>query len=344
MECKYCKANWEGELDVYVCPFCGEDLREERDPSRKTPDFNFTWGLIHADTLRKSRGPVNLSLRDQALIFFVKSCQENPENAVYTSAFLCQYPDPSENLLALDQQYLEPWMVWKDMDPAESLTLSLLCWAMKKQDIAAGLRFFWLLTQENLTPADTETLAVHLMEDWQHAGQGLSDIVQAAFLACENRPVSAGRILASAARGKKLKIFSWKEMERYTGIPGDPEGRIQFVKEAAEHVSQNGLEPVLEGLYRPLQNPDRLFDHLPLLTEEIVPVLKENQADWIEITMHMLKNEQMLRGIHLVLQQIKNSHPELESQLEPLLKLHYEKVYMKSYDWIGATDFAIRAD
>lgn len=345
MECKYCKSKWhtEPETTSSFCPFCGEDLRTDKQKKEDKKGFDYTWGLLHEDTLKKNPNTKNTALRDLALDSYRKAAASKPDDAVHAAAFLQRYPWSSQGLQQILQQSNEPAGLIQslgEVQEADRAALQILLEAAVSGSERSALRFLFCLDQicktADIPDSQTEPLL-------SAAASGIHNhpLVLAQIQRMQGCYQQAAQELCTGLKTERLILDDPDLFFAWSGLAKNPEDRISQLQQAlTKQDAEMKMRSILNALYHPLSQAGHEFDHLNEAISLVTSDLDDHQQLFTDLTRKMLERRENLRGIHLCLQQLKNQGV-LTSQIEDLLNLHYEKVYMVPYEKIQETDYIL---
>lgn len=344
MKCPNCKREWKTEPKtepVNRCPFCSSVIDQRKEPQTKEP-FYFTWGLIFEENLRKAGRSAAVTDFVSALDNYLKAIEENPSFSDRVADFIIQYPQFSEQTLKAIP-VPDNFMNTYDKFPALSKQIIwLYLKAISEKTPEAPLK---LIRYISGTAADRQETIIILSDliyssdNWKNDPKYfLSMNAQVALLQGEYR--TAVRMIKEILHAQEARLIAVSPGLLYelTGIPESLNERIEWIESA---VKNRQITPMIQGFVRPLKDPDHKFDQLQMIDQEVISLITENFDEFESLLTHMVEKETALSGIHLFVQQLDRMQILPDKPFDPLLELHYQKVYMKPYSWITETDYVI---
>ncbi len=338
MQCPDCQTVLKPAAQLKTCPICGHIFES----SQTKPSFEKTWGLICQEELRKHPSPQKfeetwnwykqdlerhpkdpIALRDAAR--FLKTCSSYSTLPILWPSWMDRSNLPQSVLAYWPQA---PWIAF--------LWLSMLA-----GDGSSGLQLYWLNDPE-------------VRNDLRQALQSLTELKQEETLFTSDQAMLS--LLASALKGEgaqarqifrflqkmdpeeELILTTPKAFELLSGVSTTLDGRLHDLQGFATLEKSEDLEVDLNFLYRPLTINPVSFDHLNCLPEEYIAFLISHKEAWQQKTYAMIQADTVLRGIHLALQTIQSTHPELESICQSLLEAQYIKAYLRPFEQIEKSD------
>ncbi len=333
MECKNCHAKfgWEPkEFILLECPFCSSSLETEPAAPEK-PSFDWTWGDIFAQNLKKSRN-TSQSDYDQTLSYYVKGWKENPAYGWMLADFLEQTTLTNKQT----KELILPELSDSSLPEKQLAAVSVLVHSCQKKDRAAYEKLIHL--DSCLSDPDVHQLVEQIssMPEFQTKIPSAKAIA----LAREGKQKDAARLIFESMEldhDMKFYLLSDQEYALFTGCSLDAKERVEQVRNALKKETVN-MDAVVQLLARPVEPEQQAFDHLNDSLDLALPYIREHQTEFFAAVRKVMKQGGILRGFHLLLTLLKTTEPEMSDQIAPLLDLQYEKVYMKPYDWISKTD------
>ncbi|MCF0258505.1 MAG: hypothetical protein HUJ54_01470 [Erysipelotrichaceae bacterium] len=349
MDCSLCKISWKAEdLNSFdFCPFCGQPLGgSARKPSKES--FHYVWGTMHEETLRKKKGPFDQRTAGLALENYLQAVKEDSKYSAGLAAFLEKWPVESPLLEDIEK----PASVF-GLAALEQLPLRIRAAAwlygrgLIENSPQCGQRLLILL--KNSLPEDAFFSTVKVLRESMEASGLLNDsgsqtlALKAAFHAALKEYPQATRLLCHALNGAKSPVWisSPRVFEDYCGLPSNPDQKADYIRLQLE---KGCLKNALNCLFRPTSCEGREFEHQSMVFEQTAEAVIRDFGSFEAVCRKWLNEKMFLRGMHLFLQMMLNGRPELKDPLQPLLDLHYEKVYMQPYSWIEKTDWMISRD
>ena len=346
MDCNQCRVSWKAEHEnqFEYCPFCAGKLPNPSKRQEKE-SFYFVWGSMHEETLRKSKAEFDEAIARQALENYLKAVLEDSRYCFDVAAFLETWPldDPSLDEIEMPATIfgLE---AFQNLDRPIRAAAWLYGRGMVENHPESGQRLLHLL-KAHLSEPEFEKTAMALEAAFHACGllDGKASQIQAlkaAFAADLKQYDQACDHLCMALNDQKGPVLIFKDqvIEQYTGIPFELEKRISYIQEQLE---RSNLKNALNALYRPVSAPGHEFDHQNAVFEQAALAIENDFEQFEAVSKEWLDQKMFLRGMHLFLQMMANARPERKEKLQPLLDLHYEKVYMQPFAWIEKTDWSI---
>lgn len=347
MKCSNCHAEWEtapSGKKLEFCPFCGHPLERIRKNSQEKDSFDFVWGSIYEDSFRKSGGK-DASLFKQTIDSYLKALPGSMRKADTVADLLRDYPEQK-----LDEKQAAELEHLAETNQEDGLASALYIESFLSGNPAAASKLVFHQQEQirngNLTRED----ALNLMTEKLYQNPDFNpSIPQAAILNAwvsrlqNDRKHMLENLLKAfdidEVTEESLYLLSSGELGRWLNLDGTLEGRRHSFE---KHLKDEDLDGMLEDVLRPLYKEEgREYEHQNEQVSEMIPLIREHADEFENKLKAVIASESMLAGTHLALQQLKSLEPSLEPMAERLLKLHYEKVYMKPYSWVQKTDFKV---
>ena len=340
MKCPDCKTVLKPEAQLKTCPICGHIFES----SQTKPSFEKTWGLICQEELRKHPSSQKfeetwnwykqdldhhpndpISLRDAAC--FLKTYGSYATSPISWPSWMERFTLP-QSILAYGSQ--DSWIVF--------LWLSMLA-----GDGSSGLQLYWLndpslrkdLKQALQTWAEKGQKGIEFLST---VDETMLYLLASALKGKGTEARKAFRYLQKMSPNEELILTTPKAFELLSGVPTTLDGRLHELQASTALDKSRNLDVDLNLLYRPLTIDPVSFDHLNGLPEEYIAFLTSHQEAWKHETYAMIQADTVLRGIHLALQTIQSTHPELKSICQSLLEAQYIKAYLRPFEQIEKSD------
>ncbi|WP_304684626.1 hypothetical protein [Ileibacterium valens] len=354
MKCSNCHNEWKTEPKMPepdICPFCGFWLNQKKQTNRKEP-FYFTWGLIHEEKLRKSLHNPEEADYQQALDNFSIAFAEQKNLGDRIADLMVDYPQYAANNLKYfpdssqdDRLSVLKGNLSEDQFPIAALYLE----ALEAGSPTAGIKLMNFLKSRLDDQKVIDILISLIYSDlsWMEHSENYLALSAGMALLQKNYSLAVLEMKNLLnANESRLMILNDSLFNSLMGLPTDLAARIEMVgafvdKGSDQQLSRDDLNQLIQLLCRPLEEDENKFAVLESVDEKVIHLLEDHKEEAASILEEMITSEVALSGTHLLMQQLSNASKDLKTQLEPVLKKHYEKVYMKPYSWIAETDYTI---
>lgn len=298
MKCSRCKTELGAADKLNICPVCANPL--ELNPK---PSFALTWAQIEESALQKKPGHAQF---ENVWKRYEEAMRDNPDDTLEAIRFLKRYPKLAEG--KPDSQ-------------------TLLMQSLKKRSYVCALELFFQDEKSHDEMAQIIAALPQVSEEMA--------MLKAAIEGDDRSARSHLRTILGMEDAAPIVIDSIEARRLLTFGADDLETRKEQINAAAE---AGGIDHLIELLCRPLANEDEAFNHLANLNESVLDRLEQTQNEWESHLAQNLNADCNLRGIHLVCQMLKNARPAFETTVDRLLKLQYEKAYLRPFEEVAATD------
>ena len=298
MKCSRCKTELGAADKLKICPVCANPL--ELNPK---PSFALTWAQIEESTLQKKPGRIQF---DNVWKRYAEAMKDNPDDTLEAIRFLKRYPK---------------------FAAAKPDSQTLLADGIAKGSYVCALELFY---QDEHSYNDI----ARIIADLPQVGEEMA-MLQAAVQGDDCGAREHLRTILGMEDGAPLVIDSIEARRLLTFGADDLQQRKEQINSAA---AAGDIDHLIELLSRPLAHEEEAFDHLANLNESVLDRLEQTQSEWESHIARNLNADCNLRGIHLLCQMLKNARPAFEPAVDRLLKLQYEKAYLRPFDEIAATD------
>lgn len=350
MRCSNCQSRLAKLHTLALCPICGQPVTEGRKPS-----FERTWALMEEDRLKKK--PDQKSF-EAAWNWYLKALQANPQETIDAIQFLSAWPQFQPDLAVSFSQDAVKTFFGNETAAADVLCAAdqLLLASAVRLDPSSLLQLHqrhpeWDESLKRLLEENQASLS-ELLLPLYHSLRHEYPQARAAFRTLQKMEADDALILDAPQaavllcgveqslpeRLEQLQILSQDLLaELEAGAETQPDVQPARSAESGAETAAD-LERLVNLLYRPLLEEENAFGHLYELPAAVAAVLQKRTDLWKEQTKALLERDEVLRGIHLALQTLKNQNPDLAEACDELLDLQYQKAYLRPFAQIEATD------
>lgn len=340
MKCPDCQTVLRPTAQLKTCPICGHIFES----SQTKPSFEKTWGLICQEELRKHPSSQKF---EETWNWYKQDLDRHPKDSIAlrdAAHFLKTYGSYATLPISwpswIDRSILPPSVL--AYGPQASW-IAFLWLSMLSGDGSSGLQLYWLNDPD--VRKDLKRALQSLAEKGQKGIEFLSTLDETILylLACALKGEGvearkAFRHLQEMKPSEELILTTPKAFELLSGVSTTLDGRLHELQASMALDKSGDLDVDLNLLYRPLTINPVSFDHLNCLPEEYIAFLTSHTEAWKQKTYAMIQADMVLRGIHLALQTIQSTHPELEPVCQALLEAQYIKAYLRPFEQIEKSD------